>query len=72
MQKMRVQMPDIGRQFGRQNQRLAQAPDAVRRRIASQIGEPASTRGAIARQSASLAASRARTRRGASFRYSGR
>ena len=58
VQKMRVQMTDFGRQFGREDQRLAPAPDAVRRRIADKIGEPRTTRDAIARQPAGRAASR--------------
>ena len=72
VQKMRVQMADIGRQFGRQHQRLAPAPDAVRRRIARQVGEP--DHGARRHSPAARGPARqpARTRRGASFRYSGR
>ncbi len=49
VQEMRVQPIDIGRQLGGQHQRLAEAPNPVRGRIAAQIGEPSAARAAIAR-----------------------
>src|SRR4051794_34440486 len=52
MQKMSVYMPDIGRHFGRQDQRLSPSPDTVRRRIAGKIGEPGAPRLAVPRQHA--------------------
>ncbi len=49
MQIMHVEQADIGRQLGRQNQRLAEAADPVGARIAAQIAQPQSARGGIAR-----------------------
>ena len=50
VQEMRVQMAHIRRQLRGQHQRLAEAADAVRRRVAHQIGEPGAPRRGIAGQ----------------------
>ena len=54
MQKMCVNMADVVRQLGRQHQCLAEAADAVRGRIAFQVGEPGSQRRGVSGQSARL------------------
>ena len=50
-----MQPVDIRRQLGRQNQRLAEAADAVWRRVAAEIGEPGAPRGPVAGQAPRLA-----------------
>ncbi len=54
MQKMCVNMTDIVRQLSCQHQCLAEAADAVRGRIASQVGEPGRQRHGVSGQSARL------------------
>jgi hypothetical protein len=50
VQEMGVQPADFRRQLGRQDQRLAEPPGPVDRRIAAEIGPPAAAGGAIARE----------------------
>ena len=54
MQKMCVNMADVVRQLCRQHQGLAEAADAVRRRIASQVGKPGGPRRGVSGQSARM------------------
>ena len=52
--KWRVEMPDVGRQLGRQDQRLAEAADAVGRRIARADRAATGARAAVAGQRRAL------------------
>ena len=54
MQKVCVNMADVVRQLGRQHQCLAEAANAVRGRIAFQVGKPGSQRRGVSGQPARL------------------
>ena len=58
VQEMGVQPRDARRQLGRQHQRLAEAPAAVGRRVAAEVGQPGPERRADSPAGAAPATSR--------------